>query len=247
MNFLVCVLLLILNIQRHLCFEAVVKFKDKNLTENNLHEFTLKYNLILKGKLFDEFFIFELNKKSKRSIQSSFNFSQDPLIKWFEIQKELKRTKRDEDYYYYHDDEEEIIHFPHKSERAKYKFLLEEELEDISKKSEIKCQPSKVYFNDPKWNYQWYMNDGCEQGFSLNITQAWKMGFTGKGVVLSVIDDGLEKDNFDLISNYDPKASYDFNDNDTDPQPRYEETNENKHGTRCAGEIAAKANNSFVV
>ncbi|CAG2186691.1 PCSK1 [Mytilus edulis] len=43
----------------------------------------------------------------------------------------------------------------------------------------------------------------------------------------------------------DPKASTDLNDNDDDPQPRYDPTNENKHGTRCAGEIAMVANNSM--
>ncbi|CDQ69203.1 unnamed protein product [Oncorhynchus mykiss] len=29
-----------------------------------------------------------------------------------------------------------------------------------------------------------------------------------------------------------------------DPMPRYDASNENKHGTRCAGEVAASANNS---
>ena len=38
----------------------------------------------------------------------------------------------------------------------------------------------------------------------------------------------------------DPLASYDFNDDDSDPIPRYDPTNENKHGTRCAGEVAAR-------
>ena len=38
----------------------------------------------------------------------------------------------------------------------------------------------------------------------------------------------------------DPMASYDFNSHDDDPFPRYDVTNENKHGTRCAGEVAAK-------
>lgn len=37
----------------------------------------------------------------------------------------------------------------------------------------------------------------------------------------------------------DPEASYDFNSHDNDPFPRYDPTNENKHGTRCAGEVAA--------
>lgn len=95
------------------------------------------------------------------------------------------------------------------------------------------------------------------------------MGYTGRGVVVTIIDDGLETTNAEIIENYDPKASRDLNDNDYDPQPRYDETNENKHGTRlivlivtsltvytptikffcslfrCAGEIAAKMNNSL--
>ncbi len=37
----------------------------------------------------------------------------------------------------------------------------------------------------------------------------------------------------------DPMASYDFNSHDSDPFPRYDYSNENKHGTRCAGEVAA--------
>lgn len=30
------------------------------------------------------------------------------------------------------------------------------------------------------------------------------------------------------MANYDPQASYDLNDNDDDPSPRYDPTNENK-------------------
>ena len=40
----------------------------------------------------------------------------------------------------------------------------------------------------------------------------------------------------------DPEASYDFNSDDDDPFPRYDFTNENKHGTRCAGVVAANRN-----
>lgn len=43
-----------------------------------------------------------------------------------------------------------------------------------------------------------------------------------------------------LCTVQDSLASYDFNDHDNDPIPRYDPTNENKHGTRCAGEVAAK-------
>lgn len=54
------------------------------------------------------------------------------------------------------------------------------------------------------------------------------MGITGKGVVVTVIDDGLEKNNTDILPNYDPDASVDLNDDDADPTPRYDLTNENK-------------------
>ncbi|XP_076356681.1 furin-like protease 1, isoforms 1/1-X/2 isoform X3 [Tachypleus tridentatus] len=43
----------------------------------------------------------------------------------------------------------------------------------------------------------------------------------------------------------DPKASYDVNDDDSDPQPRYDLIDSNRHGTRCAGEVAAAHNNSI--
>ncbi|XP_074060680.1 proprotein convertase subtilisin/kexin type 4 isoform X2 [Macrotis lagotis] len=43
----------------------------------------------------------------------------------------------------------------------------------------------------------------------------------------------------------DQLASYDFNDNDPDPQPRYTLMDDNRHGTRCAGEVAAVANNEI--
>ena len=44
---------------------------------------------------------------------------------------------------------------------------------------------------------------------------------------------------YNTIHFQDPEASYDFNSHDDDPFPRYDYTNENKHGTRCAGEVAA--------
>ncbi|NWX06233.1 PCSK4 convertase, partial [Caloenas nicobarica] len=94
---------------------------------------------------------------------------------------------------------------------------------------------------DPWFHKQWYMNNDINP--DLNILTAWSKGYTGLGVVLSVLDDGIEKDHPDLAANYDPLASYDFNSYDPNPQPRYTVGDENRHGTRCAGEVAAVANN----
>ncbi|XP_034512424.1 neuroendocrine convertase 1 isoform X2 [Ailuropoda melanoleuca] len=102
-------------------------------------------------------------------------------------------------------------------------------------------------FNDPMWNQQWYLQDtrmtAALPKLDLHVIPVWQKGITGKGVVITVLDDGLEWNHTDIYENYDPEASYDFNDNDHDPFPRYDPTNENKHGTRCAGEIAMQANN----
>lgn len=40
-------------------------------------------------------------------------------------------------------------------------------------------------------------------------------------------------------------ASYDVNGHDDNPMPRYDMIDSNRHGTRCAGEVAAVANNSL--
>jgi subtilisin family serine protease len=36
----------------------------------------------------------------------------------------------------------------------------------------------------------------------MRIKEAWKKGYSGKGVVVTILDDGLEWDHPDLIKNY---------------------------------------------
>lgn len=36
----------------------------------------------------------------------------------------------------------------------------------------------------------------------MNVIPAWKDGITGKGIVVTILDDGLESDHPDIISNY---------------------------------------------
>ncbi|XP_024940569.1 furin-like protease 1 isoform X2 [Cephus cinctus] len=100
----------------------------------------------------------------------------------------------------------------------------------------------RIILNDERWPQMWYLNRG--NGLDMNVQGAWTEGITGSGVVVTILDDGLEKDHPDLTRNYDPQASYDVNSHDEDPMPRYDEADSNRHGTRCAGEVAATANNS---
>lgn len=36
----------------------------------------------------------------------------------------------------------------------------------------------------------------------MNVIPAWLEGITGKGAVVTILDDGLEKDHPDLVQNY---------------------------------------------
>lgn len=118
---------------------------------------------------------------------------------------------------------------------------------DLITKREEEQAYECVHYDDYYWDRQWYLWDMREDTTSpkldLHVIPVWHRNITGKGVVVAVLDDGIEHSHVDLKANYDPDASYDLNDDDSDPMPRYDETNENKHGTRCAGEIAMMANN----
>ena len=102
---------------------------------------------------------------------------------------------------------------------------------------------NSMNLNDPRFPLMWYVNRGGM--LDMNVQGAWELGITGKNIVVTILDDGVEKGNPDLVANYDPQASADVNDNDPDPTPRYDLIDSNRHGTRCAGEVSASANNSI--
>ncbi|CAH1254310.1 FURIN [Branchiostoma lanceolatum] len=102
-------------------------------------------------------------------------------------------------------------------------------------------QKRTIEFSDPEWSAMWYLHN--PNNLDMNVIPAWEKGYTGQGVVVTILDDGIERDHPDLEENYDPDASYDVNADDPDPMPRYNPSNENRHGTRCAGEVSSVANN----
>ena len=36
----------------------------------------------------------------------------------------------------------------------------------------------------------------------MNVVEAWERGYTGKGVVVTILDDGIERTHTDLMANY---------------------------------------------
>lgn len=92
---------------------------------------------------------------------------------------------------------------------------------------------------DPIFQEQWHLYNHVQLGHDINVTGVWEQGITGKNSTVCIVDDGLDMDSDDLRANYFREGSYDFNDQVKDPKPRL---SDDKHGTRCAGEIAAVRN-----
>ena len=96
---------------------------------------------------------------------------------------------------------------------------------------------AKRTFDDPLFPLQWHLE--ADSASSINAQPVWDSGNHGSGVVVAVVDDGLDHSHPDFASTYSAECSYDFNFLDDDPMPTLKD---DVHGTRCAGEVAAGAN-----
>lgn len=97
--------------------------------------------------------------------------------------------------------------------------------------------------NDPLFFLQWHLLDngifGGPGDTDANVSGAWN-SVSGRGVVVTVVDDGLWNLHEDLVSRYRSQMSFDFKEPDTNPKP---DSDDETHGTAVAGVIAATANN----
>lgn len=90
--------------------------------------------------------------------------------------------------------------------------------------------------HDPLWNRQWDLHGS---DIALKPHNVWRdMNITGKGVTVSIVDDGLDHRHPDLSSNYYAAASKDINYNKADPTPFAYDS----HGTAAGGCASAGAN-----
>ncbi|KAI9828736.1 MAG: pheromone processing endoprotease [Thelocarpon impressellum] len=92
---------------------------------------------------------------------------------------------------------------------------------------------------DPIFTEQWHLFNTVQVGNDVNVSDVWLQGITGQNATVAIVDDGLDMYSDDLKDNYFAEGSYDFNDGVLEPRPRLDD---DKHGTRCAGEIAAVKN-----
>ena len=105
--------------------------------------------------------------------------------------------------------------------------------------------------SDPLYKHSWHLDNTGQTNFAdnagtsgadLNVDLEVVQGIDGTGVVVSVVDEGLEIGHEDLAPNIIAGRSWDFTDNDNDP------TSSNlygDHGTSVAGIIAADGFNKI--
>ncbi len=71
----------------------------------------------------------------------------------------------------------------------------------------------------------------------IGAPAVWSMGYEGNGIIVSVVDTGVNYNHLDLNNNMWHEGTYhygwDFDDNDGDPMDTY------GHGTHCAGSVAS--------
>ena len=107
-----------------------------------------------------------------------------------------------------------------------------------------------VVSGDPLYQYQWHLNNTGQTNFAtntgtsaedINVDSVIADGLTGSGVIVAVVDSGLEIAHEDLTGNVVSAGSWDFVGNDTNPT---NSTTTGDHGTSVAGLIASKGWNS---
>lgn len=97
----------------------------------------------------------------------------------------------------------------------------------------------QLNIRDPIFVDQWHLFNTVQLGHDVNVTGVWTQGITGHNATVVMVDDGIDMDSEDIKDNYFAEGSYDFNDHTDEPRPRL---SDDRHGTRCAGEIAAVKN-----
>ncbi|XP_076076105.1 furin-like protease kpc-1 [Mytilus galloprovincialis] len=92
---------------------------------------------------------------------------------------------------------------------------------------------------DPEMTDMWHLNGVMK--YPHHIQKAWALGYTGKGVTVGVVDSLIQTDHIDL-TNMDESSSYDYYNDDDDPNPT---DSTMTHGTAISGVIGATKGNDY--
>lgn len=60
----------------------------------------------------------------------------------------------------------------------------------------------KLNIQDPSFPQQWHLLNTQTPPHDMNVSGVWEMGYTGKGVIAAIVDDGLDFTSDDLSANF---------------------------------------------
>ncbi|CAD6184311.1 unnamed protein product [Caenorhabditis auriculariae] len=207
---------------------TVIRLEKRN--DELAREIAAQHDMHVKGEPFMEshYFLYHSDEKKSRRHKRAIveRLDSHPAVEYVEEQRPRKRVKRD---FMLSDDEPTHTISRRSADATRF---FRQAPRDIP----------RLPFPDPLYKDQWYLHGGAVGGYDMNVRAAWLQGYAGRNVSVSILDDGIQRDHPDLAQNYDPLASTDINDHDDDPTPQ--NNGDNKHGTRCAGEVAALAGNN---
>jgi proprotein convertase subtilisin/kexin type 2 len=103
--------------------------------------------------------------------------------------------------------------------------------------------------NDPFFADQWHLKNTAQftsstAGEDIDVVPVWTDGIKGEGVLVTVVDDGLQITHEDLAQNVAAGLSHDYQYGGTNPSPT---SSSNYHGTEVGGVIAARDMNAVGV
>ena len=137
---------------------------------------------------------------------------------------------------------------------------------DFNKLPVVTCEsPSRGSYpgqTDPLFEHQWHLKNTGQQSFSytegeigadMRMTETIESGYGGEGVVVAIVDEGLESCHPDLHDNVDLDESVNFladSSSDAywygaDPNDPFNPDTTGDHGTTIAGAVAAMSDNGL--
>ncbi|MCR9257275.1 MAG: S8 family serine peptidase [Alphaproteobacteria bacterium] len=98
--------------------------------------------------------------------------------------------------------------------------------------------PSDILFSS-QWHLQNTGQDGGTAGVDMNVLPVWS-DYTGAGVTVGVLDEGIDIDHPDLVGAYNPAIDFDAEENDGDADIT---SADEFHGTAVAGVVSQGRDN----
>lgn len=99
--------------------------------------------------------------------------------------------------------------------------------------------PNDPLYSDPTFGGQWHLNNSVSGRPHVNVVGAWNRNLTGAGVLLGIVDSGVQSTHEDIAPNFIVAHSYNF----ISGTPTITLTNGDRHGQSVAGVAAGRGGN----